>query len=94
MEPRSGGRYAGAPGAAAPPSGSEATDKGSVAEAAAEDAAVTVAAAAMRGEARHRQVQRYQRDSQNRSPRLTTPIPHPRSVRECLFALWAGMPSY
>lgn len=62
MEPRSGGRYAGAPGAAAPPSGSEATDKGSVAEAAAEDAAVTVAAAAMRGggggEARHRQVQR------------------------------------
>lgn len=39
LEPSSGGRYAGAPGAAAPPSGSEATDKGSVATAAAATAA-------------------------------------------------------
>lgn len=90
LEPSSGGRYAGAPGAAAPPSGSEATDKGSVATAAA------ATAAARR--------QRQWRGRKGRcievskgfpeQPPPTPNLPPPRSVRECLFALWAGMPSY
>lgn len=82
LESSSGGRYAGAPGAAAPPSGSEATDKGSVATAAAATAAARRRQRQWRGR-KGRCIEVSKGFPEQPPPLLTSPPPQCQRVPLC-----------